>query len=290
MIRQKILFSLILVAFVLAGCGTGQIPTQSSATPSPLGVTQVVATAPGEQDEPTPDVRLVPMDTPTPDRDVFYPHLEKPFYFSYDGEVWDVALVNSGPRLIHRKIDNCYINDAVYSERIGPQDELPQRIYLNGRNWSITHQVIYTTGEDDLVQLELGSRAAHKNEQCKQDQEAVLGNLVIEGRVLTPEVALPTFTPLPEYYCPDAPEVRLAVGKEAITVTEVLLRSSPERLSDNVIKKLPAGMLVRIEDGPVCGTFVGGAYAYWKVTVVRTGDEGYLAEGSPSQEFLREYE
>jgi hypothetical protein len=156
-------------------------------------------------------------------------------------------------------------------------------------NWNVTNGIYYQY-EEGQIELELGSPAAHQDPACRTDQEAVLNTLVIEGQALATEAPFPTFTPLPEYYCPQAPEPRLEEGQEAISLVEVLLRSTPEKSTDNVIRTVSAGVRFHLEEGPLCGEFPGGAYVYWRVTIVRTGEEGWVAEAGFDRYYLKEYE
>jgi len=105
----------------------------------------------------------------------------------------------------------------------------------------------------------------------------------------------PNATPTPSstsaFSCPLAPNPRVKVGDTArITFTtgqRTRLRSAPEA-GDNVAAMLAEGTEFKIVEGPICypRPDTNQAYVYWKVSLLSTSQEGWLAEGDFDSYFI----
>lgn len=108
----------------------------------------------------------------------------------------------------------------------------------------------------------------------------------------TPE-AQPTPTPTPEAQptptpqaaavevpaaCAAAAVPRLAVGSQAVVLSNLNFRSSPE-IGANLVRTNRAGTRLTVLEGPVCTPYRNGAYLWWKVRDP-AGEEGWSAEAT----------
>jgi hypothetical protein len=266
-------------------------------TPTKMETMETMETTPSEQLLSRPTATL--QATPSPKK--FYPAAflkkqgsdangpEKDVYFLYDEETWMedelYGLGNDSGMLKHRTIDNCLLYLMGYNPHgLGPRG-LPTYKNLNGANWGIVHGYLYEL--PGFITMEV---LGLKNPTCQKDAESVLGQIFFREKPLARQTPIPTYTPLPAFVCPLAPPSRLQPGY-AMTITDVIFRSSPVRNPDTQIGKLPKWTSVEILAGPVCGEYSGGAYAYWMVSVVGKNQEvlvGWLAEGDHNEYFLEQ--
>jgi type IV secretory pathway VirB10-like protein len=95
----------------------------------------------------------------------------------------------------------------------------------------------------------------------------------------TPQAALtpqPTPTTASAVECKPPSASRLVVGKNAMTLGDLNLRSEP-KIAENVLMVNPSGTTVKVLDGPVCVPYLDGAYLWWQVET-SSGKTGYSAE------------
>jgi hypothetical protein len=115
-----------------------------------------------------------------------------------------------------------------------------------------------------------------EDERCKRDAYEVLSTVKFNEE-------------LAKVDCPGAPESRITAPAQVKIINNVLLRSSPEKNDSNILGNMAVGGVVSIVGGPICGQYEGGAYLYWKVTMLDQTHgyiEGWLAEGRPDLYFL----
>lgn len=96
----------------------------------------------------------------------------------------------------------------------------------------------------------------------------------------TPHSPVVTVTPTPSQLspvaCANMMPSRLNVGISAQIVENLNMRNAPE-ISAQILQTNPAGMQVKIIDGPVCTPRGQSAYLWWKIRL-NTGLEGWSAE------------
>jgi hypothetical protein len=104
--------------------------------------------------------------------------------------------------------------------------------------------------------------------------------------------AAPSSTTRPaDAFCPLAPAPRLKIGDTArigfSTGEKTRLRSAPES-GDNLVGVVVEGTDLKVIDGPVCYPRPGrnDAYIYWKVRVISTSKEGWMAEGDANEYYM----
>ena len=70
------------------------------------------------------------------------------------------------------------------------------------------------------------------------------------------------------------------IGEKVRVINSLIpLRSSPDAVSDNVLKALPIGTSLEIVASPVCTEYLDGANLWWGVQT-EGGQTGWAAEGS----------
>jgi hypothetical protein len=98
----------------------------------------------------------------------------------------------------------------------------------------------------------------------------------------------PTFTPTATYtptltptldICSLALDTRLEIGKIARARTNLNFRAAPG-LDQKLILTNLFGTRLEIIGGPVCTTYLNGAYMWWEVRRLSDGRTGWSAEGS----------
>jgi hypothetical protein len=94
-----------------------------------------------------------------------------------------------------------------------------------------------------------------------------------EAVTATPQAA-PAATTAVECKAPSAS--RLVIGKNAMTLGDLNLRSEP-KIGDNILTVSVTGATVKVLDGPVCMPYLDGAYLWWQVQT-SSGKTGYSAE------------
>jgi hypothetical protein len=91
------------------------------------------------------------------------------------------------------------------------------------------------------------------------------------------------------FLCSQAPKARLKIGDNAKTApgTPTRLRSKPEA-GDNIIASLGAGAKMKIIGGPICykRPARNDSYVYWKVLVLSSSEEGWIAEGDSESYYI----
>lgn len=296
--RQKKYTIFTLIALFLPACNLiNQMPAQPTAIST---VTSTISQPETQVTEEQPLAQITTAVESTPSLVRFYPAAfqdnqksttPRPvdnIYFLYENDIWYEtgieALEYEIGVLKHRTLEKCTVYLMGYSPHgLGPRG-LPIYKNLNGINWGIVHGYLYEL--PDLITMEV---IGLKNPTCQRDVETVLGQLYFQDNPIAKQTPIPTYTPLPAFVCPLAPESRLQTGY-GFTTTEVIFRSAPMRTQETAIAKLPAGSWVEILAGPVCGEYPGGAYAYWMVTVKNDQETfiGWLAEGDPNQYYLEQ--
>lgn len=102
----------------------------------------------------------------------------------------------------------------------------------------------------------------------------------------TPVIVTATVEP----FCSVAPHVK--VGQQVTVLVEdwdkLKLRSGPEISSGNVVIELNQFSQLKILDGPVCvySPETGTSHWFWKVTVISSGEVGWVAEGDDSHYYI----
>ena len=216
------------------------------------------------------------------------------FLLSYDPDVWyEIGdFMGVGIMLEHKTLEGCFIVDPrINGHGMAPFAD-PALHYFNGRNWMSSYADMYTYLGDERLYLELGNFEMHANPECREAQEAVLKTLHIDGELTVRETQIPTYTPVPEFICPNTPKVIHRIGYCTGTLTYVRLRSTPETRDDNIIAHINPHTEISISDGPVCGPYDGGAYVYFYVTIHSgnyAGYKGWMAEGDFQQYFMGNY-
>ncbi len=94
-----------------------------------------------------------------------------------------------------------------------------------------------------------------------------------EAVTATPQAA-PAATTAVECKAPSAS--RLVIGKNAMTLGDLNLRSEP-KIGENILTVSVTGSTLKVLDGPVCVPYLDGAYLWWQVET-SSGKTGYSAE------------
>lgn len=91
-----------------------------------------------------------------------------------------------------------------------------------------------------------------------------------------------------------APATRVAIGDKVVVTVEdwdkLKLRAQPTVTSE-VLMDLDQYSHLEIVDGPFCSppTETGTSYWFWLVTVIPTGEKGWVAEGDTTHYFFQKY-
>lgn len=275
----------VLMVFVsiglLAGCIRAEKQTTLSEESKEVVIQTVVVTATSESKAETavPTTVVEPTDVPPIYTTVEIPYnRDRGYEITYDENKWvlnpDAHQFNDVNFLTHKTTSDCVIYLPV-PRGLGENVDMTREIVTMGNiRWS--HLVsfgVYTLMDDpNTVQLE----GYFEDETCKRDAYEVLSTVKFNEE-------------LTKVDCPGAPESRITAPAQVKIINNVVLRSSPEKNDSNILGNMAVGGVVSIIGGPVCGQYEGGAYLYWKVTLIdqtRGYIEGWIAEGRPDLYFL----